>query len=217
VVLFGDSHALQWFPAFAGMAERRGWRLVVYTRSACSPAEVALYERRAQRRYLECDTWRTRMLARIGELRPDLVVVSSSVNYRAVLAGAPADPDAVWRAGWTRTLATLKRDAGAVALLGDTPFFAGEPADCLTGRAGKIGDCAGAADTVVLEPGWREIQRATAAAAGVPVVDPLPWLCAGRCPLVVGNTLVYRDSNHLTEAYARLVTPLLDARLPWPR
>ncbi|MBG0562053.1 acyltransferase family protein [Actinoplanes aureus] len=216
VVLFGDSHALQWFPAFADMAERRGWRLVAYTRSACSPARVALNERRAQRRYLECDTWRTQMLDRIGELRPDLVVVSSSVNYRAVLAGAPADPDAVWRAGWTRTLATLKRDAGAVALLGDTPFLAGEPADCLTG-AGRIGDCAAEADGVVLEPGWREIQRATAAAAGVPVVDPLPWLCGERCPLVVGNTLVYRDSNHLTAAYAELVTPLLDARLPWPR
>ncbi|MEU4421026.1 acyltransferase family protein [Actinoplanes sp. NPDC024001] len=217
VVLFGDSHALQWFPAFTAMAERRGWRLVALTRSACSPAEVALMERRAQRRYSECDTWREQMLTRIAGLRPDLVVVSSSVNYRQVLAGAPADPDAVWRTGWERTLDTLKRHAGVVTVLGDTPFLTGEPADCLTQRARDIGGCAAEPGAVVLEPKWREIQRDTAAAAGIATVDPLPWLCAGRCPLVVGNTLVYRDSNHLTKAYAALVTPLLDAQLPWPR
>ncbi|HWS35403.1 MAG TPA: SGNH hydrolase domain-containing protein [Actinoplanes sp.] len=42
----------------------------------------------------------------------------------------------------------------------------------------------------------------------------MPWLCADRCPLVVGDTLVYRDSNHLTEAYARLVAPVLEPHLP---
>ncbi|MFC7534253.1 acyltransferase family protein [Actinoplanes sp. GCM10030250] len=215
IVLFGDSHALQWYPAFAGLAQRRGWRLINWTRSACSPAEMAMIERRTMRVYPECDTWRTQMLGRIAELRPELVVVSSSVNYRELLAGPPADPDAVWRAGWKRTLATLKRHSGAVVMVGDTPFFAGEPADCLTRRARRTGGCAAPADTVVLEPGWREIQRAAAARAGIPMIDPLPWLCGARCPLVVGNTLVYRDSNHLTEAYARLATPMFDARLPW--
>ncbi|MEV6298627.1 acyltransferase family protein [Actinoplanes sp. NPDC051861] len=213
VVLFGDSHALQWFPAFDQLARQRGWRLINWTRSSCSPATVALDERLAQRRYPECDTWRAEILRRVGGLRPDLVVVSSSVNYRRVLAGAPADPDGVWRTGWARTLGELKRGGRKVVLLGDTPFFAGEPADCLTGNPKAIGGCAAPADTVLTEPAWREIQRAAAVAAGVPVIDPVPWLCAARCPLVVGNTLVYRDSNHLTEAYARLLTPMLERRL----
>ncbi|MBB2942193.1 peptidoglycan/LPS O-acetylase OafA/YrhL [Actinoplanes lutulentus] len=215
VVLFGDSHALQWFPAFEDLARKRDWRLIVYTRSACSPAGLELQERRAQRRYTECDTWRRQILRKIGKLKADLVVVSSSVNYRALLTGDPPDPEAVWRSGWARTLATLKRSSGAVAVLGDTPFLAGDPADCLATRPAAIGTCAPPADMVVLEPGWRAIQRATANAAKVPTIDPLPWLCAERCPLVVGNRLVYRDSNHLTAAYARLVAPLLDHKLPW--
>ncbi|GLY04881.1 acyltransferase family protein [Actinoplanes sp. NBRC 101535] len=216
VVLFGDSHALQWFPALADSAQRRGWRLEVYTRSACSPAAVALIERRTQRRYDECDTWRDQMIDRIGRLKPDLVVVSSSVNYRDLLADAPGDPDAVWRDGWKKTLGELRDHAGAVAVIGDTPYFTAEPVDCLTSRSTAIGSCAGAAQQVVMEPRWRRIQRSTAVGAGALVVDPLPWMCSSdSCPLVVGNTLVYRDSNHLTEAFVRLVAPLLDSRLPW--
>jgi hypothetical protein len=215
-VLFGDSHALQWFPTMETLARQNGWRLYSFTRSSCSPAEIALDERRARSRYLECDNWRTEVMARIAQLRPDLLVVSSSVNYRQVLTGRPADADAVWQNGWVRTLPALKRAATQVVLLADTPFLTVAPADCLTTRADDISRCAAPRADVLPEPRWREIERAVAVAVGVPVVDPVPWMCAARCPLVVGDTLIYRDSNHLTEAYARLVAPLLGPRLPQP-
>ncbi len=39
--------------------------------------------------------------------------------------------------------------------------------------------------------------------AGADVVDPTPWLCfEGDCPVVVGGTLTYRDTDHLTTEYA---------------
>jgi peptidoglycan/LPS O-acetylase OafA/YrhL len=217
VVLFGDSHALQWFPTMETLARKNGWRLYSFTRSSCSPARIALDERRARSRYVECDDWRTQVLARIAQLRPDLLVVSSSVNYRQVLAGAPADPDAVWQTGWLRTLIALKRSAGHVAVLADTPFLTVAPADCLSINATAVSKCAAPRADVLPEPRWRELQRIIAVASGVPVIDPVPWLCAAKCPLVIGDTLVYRDSNHLTEAYARLVAPLLEPRLPRPR
>ncbi|MEV0898984.1 acyltransferase family protein [Actinoplanes sp. NPDC049802] len=214
VVLFGDSHALQWFPTMETLARQRGWRLHNFTRSSCSPAGIAVNERRAQRRYLECDDWRQEALTRIARLRPALVVVSSSVNYRQVLAGAPADPDAVWQTGWVRTLTALKRTSPNVTMLVDTPFLTVAPADCLSTRSTAISACAAPRRDVLPEPRWREIQRATAVAAGISVVDPVPWLCAAKCPLVVGDTLVYRDSNHLTEAYAKVVAPLMAPHLP---
>jgi peptidoglycan/LPS O-acetylase OafA/YrhL len=214
VVLFGDSHALQWFPAMETLARQNGWRLYSFTRSSCSPAQIALDERRARARYLECDAWRSQVVTRIGRLRPDLLVVSSSVNYRQVLTGRPADPDAVWQTGWVRMLTTLKRLAGRVTMIADTPFLTVAPADCLSTHATAISRCAAPRADVLPEPRWREQQRAISVASGVPVIDPVPWLCTTRCPLVVGDTLVYRDSNHLTEAYARLVAPLLKLRLP---
>ncbi|WP_430783949.1 acyltransferase family protein [Actinoplanes sp. G11-F43] len=214
VVLFGDSHALQWFPTLDELARKNRWRLYSFTRSSCSPAGIALDERRAQSRYTACDDWRTQVMARIAQLRPDLLVVSSSVNYRQVLTGAPADPDAVWQTGWARGLTALKRSADRVVLLGDTPFLKVAPADCLSLNATNVSGCADPRDEILPEPRWREIQLATADAVGIPVVDPVPWLCVDRCPLVVGDTMVYRDSNHLTEAYARLVAPVMETRLP---
>jgi peptidoglycan/LPS O-acetylase OafA/YrhL len=214
VVLFGDSHALQWFPAMEALARKNGWRLYSFTRSSCSPAQIALDERRARARYVECDAWRAQVVSRISRLRPDLLVVSSSVNYRQVLTGKPADPDAVWQTGWVRTFTTLKRLAGHVRLIADTPFLTVAPADCLSTNPTAISRCAAPRADVLPEPRWREQLRAISVASGVPVIDPVPWLCTTRCPLVVGDTLLYRDSNHLTEAYARLIAPLLEPRLP---
>ena len=34
---------------------------------------------------------------------------------------------------------------------------------------------------------------------------------AERCPMIVGNTLVFRDDNHVTTQYAQLLAPVLGA------
>jgi len=132
VVLFGDSHALQWFPAFEKLANRHGWRLLSLTRSSCSPAAVPVINSKLKRVYRECDGWRDSALARIREVKPRLVVVSSSTGYRSALAGHPADPDGLWAAAWARLFAELGAGTGNVALLGDTPFLSRDPADCAT-------------------------------------------------------------------------------------
>ena len=39
--------------------------------------------------------------------------------------------------------------------------------------------------------------------SGVEVVDPTPWLCwEDESPVVIGGTLTYRDTDHLTTEYA---------------
>ena len=39
-------------------------------------------------------------------------------------------------------------------------------------------------------------------------VDPQPWLCTtATCAVIVDNLVVYRDDNHLTQAYASFLTP----------
>jgi peptidoglycan/LPS O-acetylase OafA/YrhL len=213
VVLFGDSHALQWFPAFEKLANRHGWALVSLTRSSCSPAPVPVVNSKLKRDYTECDSWRAAALARIRALRPQLVVVASSTGYRDSLAGHPADPDALWANAWARLFATVRVDAADVVLLVDTPYLSQDPAECLARQRATVSGCAEPVSTVLRDPDWRAIVDAAAARAGAMVVDPVPWLCGVRCPTVVGNLLVYRDTNHLTSVYAEMLAPLLDARL----
>jgi len=79
-----------------------------------------------------------------------------------------------------------------------------------------IGNCAEPAGTVLRDQNARQAIQDAATRAGVTVIDPTPWLCSRRCPLVVGDLLVYRDTNHLTTAYAQSLAPLLSRALPRP-
>ena len=214
VVVIGDSHALQWFPAFADLAQRNGWRLVSLTRSSCLPADLAIRNIKLKRRYTECDAWRRWAVGRIDTLRPDLVVVASDTNYPGMLDGHPANPEQLWSDAWRKLLARLRADARHVVLLGDTPTLSTDPLDCLGTHGSDIAACNEPAATVLRDPAWRAEVTDAARRSGVPVVDPTPWLCGRDCPLIVGNLLVYRDTNHLTSTYAEMLSPLLGARLP---
>jgi peptidoglycan/LPS O-acetylase OafA/YrhL len=214
VVVVGDSHALQWFPAFAELAGRNGWRLVSLTRSSCPPAGLVIRNSRMKRRYTECEDWRRWALGRIDKLRPDLVVVATNTNYPGMLLGHPADPDKLWSDAWAGLFARLRAAARHVVLLADTPTLSTDPLDCLGSHGRDIIACTEPAATVLRDPAWRAEVQDAARRAAVPVVDPTPWLCGRDCPLVVGNLLVYRDTNHLTGAYAEMLSPLLGASLP---
>jgi peptidoglycan/LPS O-acetylase OafA/YrhL len=214
VVVIGDSHALQWFPAFEALAERNDWRLVSLTRSSCLPADLVIRNARMKRRYTECEDWRAWALGRIDTLKPDMVVVATDTNYPGMLIGHPADPDRLWSNAWDGLFARLRAASRHVVLLADTPTLSTDPLDCLGSNGRNITACTEPAATVLRDPAWRAEVRDAAARGGITVVDPTPWLCGRDCPLVVGNVLVYRDTNHLTGTYAGMLSPVLGASLP---
>jgi hypothetical protein len=211
VVLFGDSHAAQWFPALDVLARERHWRLVSLTKASCKTASVTTVNH--GRPYRACDTWRRRALARIEGLHPDLVVVSSSE------AGDPVHPEAdarrQWTAGYRDVLAGLASSGARVAALLDTPWPPSDAVDCAAAHPLRLGRCAASRDGAVHDPVRREALRDAAREAGAAVVDPLPWLCAadGTCPVLAGDTLVYRDDSHLADRFAQSLAPVLGGRL----
>jgi hypothetical protein len=217
VALIGDSHAAHWFPALELIARQRHWRLMPFTKSACSAASVTQYQTTYKRAYLECDTWRRNTIDTMRRIRPGLVVVASSFDTgppfgMSVGAGARR----VWQSGWDRTLGDLSATGAKVAWIADTPILDEEAPACLAEHPDKIGAC-DIPRTRALR-GWavRTAVAADAKRRGVTVVEPLPWLCAATCPVVVGDVLVYRDSHHLTTVYSTLLAPLLERSLPQP-
>ena len=40
VVLFGDSHALMWFPALDNLAKQYGWHLIAQAKATCPPINI---------------------------------------------------------------------------------------------------------------------------------------------------------------------------------
>ncbi|MEV7148947.1 acyltransferase family protein [Streptomyces sp. NPDC093084] len=206
VVLFGDSHAAQWFPALEDLGRRHGWRLVSLTKSSCKTSEVTIVAQ--NRPYRACDRWRENALARIGHLRPWLVVTSSSEAAKP--AHPLREPLRDWQSGYERVYRRLARDADHVLALLDTPWPRVDAVECAAGHPLDLPACEQDQRDAVKAPLLREASRRAAHRTGVALLDPKPWLCPtrGRCPLVVGDTFVYRDESHLAESYAKALTPL---------
>ena len=64
IVLFGDSHAAQWFPALEAAALRNDWRLIVLAKMGC-PAITVSVTMMDGGDYGGCDLWRYRSIDRI--------------------------------------------------------------------------------------------------------------------------------------------------------
>ncbi|MFI7006820.1 acyltransferase family protein [Streptomyces sp. NPDC050145] len=214
VVLFGDSHAAQWFPALERLAHERHWRLVSLTKASCKIADVTIVNGGGP--YTACDTWRARALDRIARLRPRLVIASSSESGDPVRPAA-AGPVAQWTAGYARTYRALRATGARVVALQDTPWPASDAVDCASIHPLDLGRCASTPARAAKDPRKTAAVRAAARATGATLVDPRPWVCAPRvCPVLVADTLVYRDDGHLADAYARALAPVLGARLTSP-
>jgi hypothetical protein len=210
VVLFGDSHAAQWFPALDRIARERDWRLVSLTKASCKTADVTILL--GSKPYTSCDAWRAKALDRIADLHPDLVIAASSDSGDPV----HADADAVrqWAAGYARTYRALRSGGARVAALLDTPWPPSDAVDCAATHPLDLSRCATTPARAAKDPAKATALRAAAKATGSTVIDPGPWLCGRtRCPTVVADTLVYRDDGHMSETYAQALAPVLEPAL----
>jgi peptidoglycan/LPS O-acetylase OafA/YrhL len=213
VVLFGDSHAQHWYDALNVVAQQRKWRLVVFTKTNCDAAlgEVA---RSATGKvpYTECDQWRDEALTRIAELRPGLVVMSGLSRGLNPL-GQTGDADTNWAAAWSATVRRVESAGAEPVILQDNPFPRVNPLDCLAGHPQALRTCDLRTTEVVDRSRQRAIHR-MALTNGALDIDTTPWFCTATvCPPVIDGIPVYRDTNHLTATYSKLLGGLLGKEL----
>ncbi len=219
VVLFGDSHAMQWFPALNELAKERDWRLVGLTKAACPPAEVHIYNATLRRSYRECDEWRERMLERIVQDEdPSLVVTSSLPTYRPREDGKRLRREAGEEAmveGYASTLRKLRSTGAPIALIEDVPHPDKNIPECVSRSLDQLERCAIPQGKALDYP--KVNTRVAEGVEGVRLIDPTPVVCLEKaCPAVVGDVLVYRNGAHLTATYVRTLTPWLGNQLPEP-
>jgi hypothetical protein len=221
LVLYGDSHAAQWFPALEVLASERRWKLVSLTKSACPWLEHEPYEDRLRRSFHECTEWRRHVIDRLATLKPDLVVVGNSMRYFSDDDGTPwPGGDAAWEAGLRGALADISAAAKETVILRDTPRPRFDAPSCVS-RALWRGQAperhcrfrpAPAADDAQLQIAVKEAGQWP----GVRVVDTHPMVCDGSaCPVFGDGRLLYRDHHHLSASFARsLAQELGDALFP---
>ncbi|HEX6474709.1 MAG TPA: acyltransferase family protein [Candidatus Limnocylindria bacterium] len=210
VVVLGDSHASMWVPAIQAIGEQRDWRIVAMLKPACSPVMLTVWDRSLKRPFTECDTWRGDALARIQQLQPSIVFVTSSRTYDIVDADGRRQRSNIatpWRAAMVKLLQTLKDNSERVVLIGEIPRLEGDPVECLA-SSGRLEACDASRSQVVSE-NYQAIERRAAAVSGVNLVEPVDWLCQSSCALVLDRYLVYRGRGHITATAALLLAPQL--------
>ena len=207
VALIGDSHAAMWNPAFQQLAEQRHWRLETLAKVTCPLQELPITSPYLGREYTECEQWRGQIMARVMAEHPRLVVLSMSRRYGADFGFESYDP--AWLDTLGRAVAQLRSSGAAVLVLGPAPDPHSAVPACLSGHLDDATACAPTRPVAVNSVGVAAEQAATTGAGGR-YADLTDLFCTPeRCPMIVGNTLVFRDDNHVTTEYARLLAPVL--------
>jgi peptidoglycan/LPS O-acetylase OafA/YrhL len=208
VALVGDSHAMNWFPAFERVAERHHWRLVPYTKYSCVFVDMPIWSDHLDREYTECEAWRTRVVAKLRRLKPDLVVISSN-KWFAPIRERDGEPK---RQG-AALAAYIDRIPGKVAVLVDTPRSDHDVPACLARNRTEIERCTTPKAAAF---GWRHRIREIEARrlSGAPLIDLSKAVCpSDPCPAIIGRRIVYRDHHHLTATFAASLARDLDAAI----
>ena len=211
IVLFGDSHAAQWFPALEAVATQHHWKLEALTKKGCPSADISVFSTMVNRELRECEAWRVNVAERVAAEHPTLMIMSSFRYKRQMGAWAGVDPNEAWRQGLTKTLDTFVPLVSKVLVLGDTPTPAGDVPSCVSAHLAHVSACAATRSDAVRDDRL-EIEHEVAAAHGAAFVPTSDWLCSqAACPVIVGDVLVYRDSNHITATAAEWLAPYIEA------
>ena len=196
IVLFGDSHAAQWFPTFEAIAIQRGLKLVSLTKSAC-PGPAVLKVDTGEYKNLDCSQWRNNSIKRIQDIRPLAVFVSGMQNFK--LPNGYTSRAQWWQEGLQKTLNGLSGSSSHLINLRDTPHPQRDIPSCIA--SGRIERC----DTT------KRTERITI--PGFKFIDSTPWLCSRKCRAIVNGVVAYRDASHLSLAMAENLTPEMDQAL----
>ncbi|EHB49696.1 acyltransferase 3 [Mycolicibacterium rhodesiae JS60] len=212
--LIGDSHGAMWTPAFQELATQRHWRLQMMAKEACPIMDIHVGG--AFRRLIEdlqhCEQWRAEVLARLAAVHPRLVVVSVWRGYGVdeTMTGFNGYNPA-WLDSMTRLVRQLRETGAQVLVLGPIPSPHANVPMCVSGHLDDASACSLARAGAVNQSGIAAEAAATAAGGGQ-YADLTDLFCTTeRCPVIVGNTLVYLDVSHLTLQYSRVVTPAIGA------
>jgi peptidoglycan/LPS O-acetylase OafA/YrhL len=220
VILFGDSHAIQWFDALESIADQQHFRLITLVKSGCSAADLTPPLPIASFR-AECEPWRRKAFDRIASLKPSLIVLSSASGFVDRDTGQPVRSADAWQAATHRTLARLVTAAASIVLLRDTPVPGFDIPECLARNERQRGLSARTCDFdlsgAINESARQAESRALAEFPQIAVWDPTSLICPeNHCSAVTRTVVTYRDDDHLTGRFARTLAPALWSALREP-
>jgi hypothetical protein len=191
VLLVGDSHAAQWFPAFKVLANEGSINLTSQTKSSCPATLNQVYA--AGQIDKSCTTWHQNIIKLIKSSNFSYIYFANFDNYGYKTSGN-------WSAGIDNFIAIASAKSKVIQIL-DTPKPPSDSVACLSANSKNLSAC----DFAVP----RTLRLVN---SNVTYLDPTPWLCnAGICSAYKDGVNVYRDGSHLSVTTAEKLSERLRA------
>lgn len=210
VVVFGDSHAAMWLPAFVWIGTTLDLKVVLLWNSGCPAAGVTVWDTATHSADTACDQWRATTLGIVEQLDPSLVLLTDRTSEvrggNDKLVGAKT-----WKDGMEATIAALLGMHLHVAVIGDITGLPLKMPECLAAHPSAVQECSSPNPSRTYQNHFAD-EMAAARAQGVAYLNPQSWICTKRiCSPVVGNMVAYYDDMHLSATYAEYLSIVMEA------
>jgi peptidoglycan/LPS O-acetylase OafA/YrhL len=215
IALVGDSKIIQWQSPLNEIAKEHGWKIVAWTKSACgfhTGMQVAKGEL-----YTSCAEWNERVMDLVIELDPDLVLTTHRVSEALEdVNDLDSRSTEAMVEGITEAWQELKDHGIPVLAMLDNPSPGISVYECVAENPDNLAACTFDKQQGIESSTAPEFLEAAERVPGTRTVDVRDAICPeDTCVPVIGGVLVYRQTSHITDTYARTLKPVLeDALVP---
>jgi peptidoglycan/LPS O-acetylase OafA/YrhL len=212
VVLIGNSHAINWFPALQSLTEDRGWKLDVYFKAACA---FNTTDRSGPADEVEsCRVWNEKLENELARLPAyDYMLSSYSAGgEQFVNAEGQVDPD-LGVVGFREAWEPLLDRGTTVWAMQDTPLLPQTAYDCYLRNLENSESCGTVAAADVFQSRDLIVEAATDL-PGAEAINMNQYFCPDdECVLSAGGVNIYRDTSHFTSTWSLTLAPYLEEKL----
>jgi hypothetical protein len=204
MVLYGDSYAEQFIPAFDALGKADHFKVLVYVRYGCDFANVT------DRDWMGtvdpgCATFRNNVISAINRMNP---APSLTLLAEAQFAVQQAPNGSVmsfqtWANGIRSSLTRLQ--VRPLGVLMGTPAAINTPNTCLARYITRVNACA----TSLKEAYSATVDKddvAAIQASHAEAINLSALFCGRTCPSVINDQLVFANSDHIDKSYVATVT-----------
>jgi hypothetical protein len=210
IVVFGDSFVSNWLPALNIDAKLLGIRLAAFEFSGCATPFVPQqpFPGFPEADVQLCNEWHHNLPAAVIKLKPLAVIAANGAPDGWPVADGP------WEAGLKLAFQEMTPGEPKIRriLLGAGPHFSTPAPACLAAYPTAIQNCTLSYKTSASNYYGAALLRDKAAvrAANAVLIPTVQWMCAqDRCPVVVGDHLVYLDADHISISYSEYLSAVL--------
>lgn len=208
--LVGNSHAGHWRAALAVVALALGWHGVSVTRSSCPFMEATV--QLPEPGQAQCARW-THGIPGWFEQHPEVATVFVTDQPTPPVVPAGHSQLAVQVGAYIAAWEALPASVRHIVVIRDNPYTHGNVLSCVEeaiARREPAGPKCAVPRNIALKTDPEVIAAGQLRSPRVQVIDMTHFFCDSRsCPAVIGGSLVYRDSTHLTRVFAATLGPFL--------